>query len=64
MIIIWTKEHVSGYFNTKYANIWLLRVYILDKSVNCGRSRGMVFANVDEEIELKSKPVLSDKDFE
>ena len=61
---IWTKKHVSGYFDTKNANIWLLRVYQLDKPVYCGRSRGMVFANVDKEIELKGKPVISDDDFE
>jgi len=61
---IWTKKHVSGYFNTKNANVWLLRVYELDKPVYCGRSRGMVFANVDKEIELKGKPVISDDEFE
>lgn len=61
---IWTKKHVSGYFNTKNANVWLLRVYELDESVYCGRSRGMVFANVDKKIELKGKPVISDDDFE
>jgi hypothetical protein len=36
----------------------------LDEPVYCGRSRGMVFANVDKEIELKCKPVINDKDFE
>ena len=61
---IWTKKHVSGYFDTKNANIWLLRVYELDEPVYCGRSRGMVFANVDKEIELNGKPVISDKNFE
>lgn len=60
---IWTKKHVSGYFNTKNANIWLLRVYELDEPVYCGRSRGMVFANVNKEIELKGKLVINDKDF-
>ena len=61
---IWTKKHVSGYFDTKNANVWLLRVYKLDEPVYCGRSRGMVFANVDEDIELKGKPVIGDDDFE
>ncbi len=28
-----------------------------------GRLRGMGFAKVDKEIELKGKPVISDKDF-
>lgn len=64
IIIYGLKKHVSGYFNTKNANIWLLRVYELDEPVYCGRSRGMVFANVDKEIELKCKPVINDKDFE
>ena len=61
---IWTKQHVSGYFNTRNANVWLLRVYRLDEPVYCGRSRGMVFANVDQKIELDYKePIISDKDF-
>ena len=61
---IWTKKHVSGYFNTKYANVWLLRVYELSEPVYCTRSRGMVFANVDKKIELDYKnPVISDGDF-
>lgn len=39
---IWTKQHVSGYFNSKNANIWLLRVYKLDEPVYCGRSKGLI----------------------
>lgn len=62
---IWTKKHVSGYFNTKNANVWLLRVYELDGPVYCTRSRGMVFANVNKEIELdNARPVINDDDFE
>lgn len=62
---IWTKKHVSGYFDTKNANVWLLRVYELTEPVYCTRSRGMVFANVDKKIELDYKnPVVSDDDFE
>lgn len=38
-------------------------MYELDEPVYCGRSRGMVFANVNKEIELKGKPVINDKDF-
>lgn len=62
---IWTKKHVSGYFNTRNANVWLLRVYELNEPVYCTRSRGMVFANVDKKIELDYKnPIISDDDFE
>ena len=62
---IWTKKHVSGYFDTKKANVWLLRVYELTEPVYCNRSRGMVFANVDKEIDLDySDPIIADKDFE
>jgi hypothetical protein len=62
---IWTKKHVSGYFNTRNANVWLLRVYELDEPVYCTRSRGMVFANVNKEIELdNARPVINDGDFE
>lgn len=62
---IWTKKHVSGYFNTRNANVWLLRVYELDEPAYCTRSRGMVFANVNKEIELdNARPVINDDDFE
>lgn len=62
---IWTKKHVSGYFSTSKANIWLLRVYKLDEPVYLGRTRGMVFANTDKEVKLNyNKPVISDKKFD
>jgi len=62
---IWTKKHVSGYFDTKNANVWLLRVYKLNEPVYLTRTRGMVFANVNKEIELDyNNPVIKDKDFE
>jgi len=62
---IWTKKHVSGYFDTSKANIWLLRVYELNEPVFLTRSRGMVFANVNREVELDYKdPIISDKEFE
>ena len=61
---IWTKGHVSGYFNTRKANVWLLRVYELEKPVFCGRSRGMVFANTDKEVDINNiNPVISDSEF-
>ena len=62
---IWTKKHVSGYFDSTKANVWLLRVYELNEPVFLTRSRGMVFANVNEKVELDYKnPVISDEDFE
>ena len=62
---IWTKKHVSGYFSTKNANVWLLRVYELKEPVFLTRSRGMVFANVDQKVELDYEdPIINDKDFE
>lgn len=61
---IWTKKHVSGYFNTRNANVWLLRVYELDEPQFLKRSRGMVFANVDKEVDVTNvTPVLGDKEF-
>ena len=61
---IWTNKHVKGYFNTRKANVWLLRVYELSEPVYCSRSRGMVFANVDQEVELDYKdPIVSDDNF-
>lgn len=62
---IWTRKHVSGYFETRNANVWLLRVYELKEPVYCTRSRGMVFANVEEKIELDYKnPVIGDDEFQ
>ena len=62
---IWTKKLVSGYFDTKNANVWLLRIYELKEPVYCTRSRGMVFANVDKKIELDYKdPIIDYEDFE
>ena len=50
---------------TKNANIWLLRVYELDEPKFLSRTRGMKYANVDEEVSLDNlKPVLSDSEFE
>jgi len=61
---IWTNEHVKGYFNTKKAYVWLLRVYELIEPVYCTRSRGMVFANVDQEVELDyNDPIVGADDF-
>jgi len=61
---IWTKKHVSDYFNTKNAKIWLLRVYELKEPLFLKRTPGMVFANVNREVELDYKnPIISDEDF-
>ena len=61
---IWTKKHVSGYFNTRNANVWLLRIYKLSEPVYCTRSRGMVFANVNKKINIDYKnPVIEDEEF-
>ncbi|WP_369829822.1 DUF1802 family protein [Methanobrevibacter sp. 87.7] len=61
---IWTKNHVKDYLGKKHAFIWVLRVYKLEKPLMLGRTRGMLYANVDEEVSLDNiKPVLSDKEF-
>ena len=61
---IWTKNHVRGYFNTKNANVWLLRVYELDEPQFLKRSKGMVFANVEKEVDVsKITPVIGDMEF-
>ena len=60
---IWTRDHVKNYLNGKKAEIWILRVYELDEPQFLSRNRGMRYANVDKSVELKGKPVLTDKEF-
>ncbi len=61
---IWTKRHVSSYFDSSHANLWILRVYRLDEPLFLKRTRGMVFANVNKKVELDYKnPVIPDDEF-
>lgn len=62
---IWTREHVKSYLGKKPAKVWLLRVYKLKEPMVIGRNRGMLYANVNEEVSLDGMtPVIRDKDFE
>ena len=61
---IWTRDHVKNYLGRKPAQIWILRVYKLDKPQMLKRSNGMLYANVDKPVKLEGKPVLSDDEFE
>ena len=62
---IWTRDHVKSYLGNSKAKIWILRVYKLDEPKFLSRTRGMRYANVDEEVLLDNlKPVLSDGEFE
>jgi hypothetical protein len=60
---IWTRSHVKNYLGRKPAQIWILRVYELDKPQMLKRSNGMLYANVDKPVKLEGKPVLSDNEF-
>ena len=60
---IWTRDHVKDYLGRKPAQIWILRVYELDKPQMLKRNRGMRYANVDRPVKLEGKPVISDKKF-
>ena len=60
---IWTKAHVKNYLDGDLAQIWILRVYKLDKPLRLNRTRGMRYANVEKPVKLQGKPVLSDKEF-
>ena len=56
---------MSSYFNSNQANLWLLRVYMLNNPVYLKRSRGMIYANVDTEVDLNyENPVIDDDAFE
>ena len=62
---IWTRDHVKSYLGNSKAQIWILRVYELDEPRYLSRTRGMRYANVDEEVKLDNlKPVLTDNEFE
>ena len=62
---IWTRDHVKSYLGNSKAQVWILRVYELDKPQYLNRTRGMKYANVDKEVKLDNlKPVLSDSEFE
>ena len=62
---IWTRDHVKSYLGNSKAQIWILRVYKLEEPKFLQRTRGMRYANVNEEISLDNlKPVLSDSEFE
>lgn len=60
---IWTRDHVKDYLGRNPAQIWILRVYKLDKPQILSRSRGMRYANVDKPVKLEGTPVLSDDEF-
>lgn len=60
---IWTRDHVKNYLKGRKAQIWILRIYKLDKPQICKRSNGMIFANVDKPVKLEGKPVIPDKEF-
>ena len=62
---IWTRDHVKSYLGNSKAKVWILRVYELDEPKYLSRTRGMRYANVEEEVVLDNlKPVLSDSEFE
>ena len=60
---IWTHDHVKDYLGGKRANIWILRVYKLDKPQMLKRNMAMRYANVDKPVKLEGKPVIPDAEF-
>ncbi|GAB6056486.1 hypothetical protein JCM15415_18020 [Methanobacterium movens] len=60
---IWTNEHVKSYLGSGKGYVWILRVYELEEPLMLDRTRGLLYANVSEEVPLKGKPVLSDSMF-
>lgn len=62
---IWTRDHVKSYLSNSKAQVWILRVYELDEPQYLGRTRGMKYANVDNDVKIDNlKPVLTDDEFE
>ena len=61
---IWTNEHVKSYLGSGKAYIWVLRVYELEKPVLVDRTKGLLYANVSEEVSLNgAKPVLNEYNY-
>jgi hypothetical protein len=60
---IWTNEHVKSYLGSVKAYVWVLRVYELKKPIMVDRTKGLLYANVSEEVPLEGKPVLHDPEF-
>ena len=60
---IWTRDHVKTFLGRSAANIWILRVYKLDKPQMLKRNMGMRYANVDKPVKLEGKPVIPDAEF-
>ena len=60
---IWTRNHVKDYLGRDKAQIWILRVYELDKSQMLSRSRGIRYSNVNKPVKLEGKPVIPDMEF-
>ena len=62
---IWTRDHVKSYLGNSKAQVWILRVYELSEPKFLERTRGMKYANVNEDVSLDNlRPVLSDSEFE
>ena len=65
---IWNNEHIFNYIIDHTAFLWVLRVHKFDEPIMMGRIPGggpPVWYKHPAEVELgKSKPVLSDKEFE
>lgn len=61
---IWTSEHVKSYIGSGKAYVWVLRVYKLKKPVMVDRTKGLLYANVNEEVSLDGiKPILTNQEF-
>lgn len=61
---IWTNEHVKSFIGKSKAYVWILRVYQLENPELLSRTRGMRYANVEENVTIEDvEPVLSDYEF-
>ncbi|MEL7669408.1 DUF1802 family protein [Methanobacterium sp.] len=61
---IWTNNHVKSYLGRSEANIWVLRIYKLNKSIMSTRTMAKIYANLEEEVSLDNiQPVISDEEF-
>ena len=61
---IWSTDHVKRFFfMKKEMTIWILRVYELDEPQMLKMKGSMRFGNVDKNVKLEGKPIISDSKF-
>lgn len=61
---IWNEKHVKDYLKGKKAKVWVLRVYKLKKPYMAKKTKGMLYANLENGVDITgAEPVINESDF-